>query len=93
MNPLQEKLNELIEMRIPEKIVAKADDEQYLADITREMMIYTYRKDFTDLINLTLEEAKKAVPEFANQFGMVGEMLAYDKCRQQTLEALDKMKL
>lgn len=76
MNPLQEKLNEMIEFY---------RENFYTMD--------NFEEELTALVNLTLEEAKKAVADDWKQWGKDGEILAYQKCRQQTLEALDKMKL
>lgn len=81
MNPLQEKLNETVD-GIAYYFYGNGTKEQ-LADA------------LISLVNETLEEAKKAVPEAEDWISEVYQKDAknWNTCRQQTLEALDKMKI
>lgn len=90
MNPLQEKLIEI-----------RDDIDAISLTVLKKMTPYEWREyirmNLESLVNLTLEEAKKAVPEAWNKTVApdcnCNMCYAHDKCRQQTLEALDEMKL
>lgn len=104
MNPLQEKLNSEASVFWNEiaKYLPKSIERSALGD---EKIFTAFRLAYPEirnyLVNLTLEEAKKAVPKEENITEWSGQnnhdspnyKTGHNDCRQQTLEALDKMKL
>ena len=82
MNPLQEKLNEVVDdMREYFDLAKASAGKPMSAGRWLEIKLQA-------IINLTLEEAKKAVRE-----GIIADDDNSDMNLTQTLEALDKMKL